>query len=138
MNTLTRLARTSDALRKIVEDEGGLELELSKKRVKTVLRIADQLDQVVFEQRQEVIEEMQAAKEREEVERQAAINHVTALAEEYGLAVKVLAKKPKTVHPKVAATSSEIRSWAKDNNIEVNPLGIIPKRVREAFELANA
>lgn len=138
MNTLSRLARTADSLRKIVDEEGGLELELSKKRVKTILRIADQLDQVVFEQRADVIAEMQAAKEAEEAARQEAIDHVTALAEEYGLAVKVLAKKPKTVHPKVAATSQEIRSWAKDNNIEVNPLGIIPKRVREAYELANA
>lgn len=142
MNTLTRLSRVSDTLRTIVEDEGGLELELAKKRVKTVLRIADQLDQVVAEQRADLIAEAEAAKEAEEAARQEAIDYVTKMAEEYGLSIKVLASKPKTVvktkgNNKVEATSAEIRAWAQFHGIEVNPKGIIPNRVREAYAKAN-
>lgn len=35
--------------------------------------------------------------------------------------------------PKPDPTSSQLRQWARDNGIEVNPTGRIPAKVREAY-----
>lgn len=140
MNTLARLSKVEESLRKIVEEEGGLELELSKRRVKTVLRIADQLKEVVQAQRADLMAEMEAQRELENAARAEAIEAITQMAQEYGLDVKVLARKPSVAapHPKVEATSKEIRAWAQANNFNIGDRGIIPRVVVEAYGLAHA
>lgn len=152
MNTLTRLIKVESDLRKIIQDEGGLELELSKQRVKTVLRIADQLDEVVKGQRADLAAEAEAAAKSEKEERAKAVDEVTRLAEKYGLEIKVLARKtaaaskqmstgadrPARTAREADATPAEIRAWAREHNMPVPNRGVIPGRIVEAYALANA
>ena len=136
MDILTGPSKVEELLRKAIGDEGRL--ELSNTWVQTVLRVARQLRDVIHEQQAELAAKIAPARAG-----RARSGHRGDHADGHrawtGPPLPGPAEQaPAPTTPRVEATSAEIRAWAREHQLAVGDRGVIPKRIIEAFGLANA
>lgn len=141
MRVTTKLTRIADQLRAAADQDHGLEIELSKDRVKTVRRIADQLDALVKGQAEDAAAEREAMLAEQERAHQERVDKVLALMSSAGVSMADIrrsgAAPPARRKRGRSSEAAMIREWAVDNGYAVSPLGIIPAKIRAAFEEAH-
>lgn len=146
VSAATRIHRAATQLRSAVEEDAGLGLELSKARCKTLLRMADQMEELVVAQQEEMEAERIAAEAEEAAAKSETIAEIRREMEERGITLTDLraggarppSSPPSAPGKKKHTRSSAIRHWAAENGYVVNRLGIIPTDIQNAYDEAMA